>query len=179
MKDLCTLHEDSAVLFEEYGMTEEEFWYLPYKELQRMMNGKATSILPGIEGKLWIERLSDGSQRGRVLRHKEEATNEGLNISQRDMEKLKRQGVIYTELNIGGERNRCFVQLDRDTNCLMVAKADDVGQHLPISLLNVKLTRQQRDELRDGRVIEVKVGDYVYSIRVDLNRPGGFIVKDE
>ena len=184
MRDLKPLNGDSGRLFEAYGMTEEEFWSLPYKELWKLMNGRPTGVTPC--GRLSIVRTGDGGQVGIITPPKEYPTptpplrREGsleVNLSAKDMAVLKEQGVIYKELNHDGERNRSFVQLDRETGCLMVAKADDVGQYFPTSILKVTLTREQRDLMREGKTVVVSDGEQKYEIKVDLTRRAGFRVK--
>ena len=72
MKDLKPLNEDSGKLFEAYGMTEEEFWNMPYKELWKLMNGRPTGVTPC--GRLSIVRREDGGQVGVVAPHQEHPT---------------------------------------------------------------------------------------------------------
>ena len=144
MKDLRPLNGDSGKLFEVYGMTEEEFWNMPYKELWKLMNGRPTGSTP--YGRLSIERTEDGKQVGVI---NPPLQDDSPTLSEREMAMLQEQGVIYKELNHDGERNRSFIQLDRETGRLMVAKADDVGQYFPISIHQVELTREQRDMMRE------------------------------
>ena len=195
MKDLKPLNSDSGKLFEAYGMTEEEFWNMPYKELWKLMNGRPTGVTPC--GRLSIVRDGDGGQVGVITPPQEHPTptpfpsqarlpvafpikREGsleVNLSAKEMAVLKEQGVIYKELNNDGERNRSFVQLDRETGCLMVAKADDVGQYFPTSIFKVTLTREERDQMREGKTVVVSDGEQKYAIKVDLTRRAGFSVK--
>ena len=172
MKDLKPLNEDSGKLFEAYGMTEEEFWNMPYKELWKLMNGRPTGVTPC--GRLSIVRKEDGRQVGVIIPPRPTDTP---TLSEREMAVLKEQGVIYKELNNDGERNRSFVQLDRETNCLMVAKSDDVGQYFPTSIFKVTLTREERDQMREGKTVVVSDGEQKYEIKVDLTRRAGFSVK--
>ena len=185
MKDLKPLNRDSGKLFEAYGMTEEEFWNMPYKELWKLMNGRPTGVTP--RGRLSIVRDGDGGQVGVITPPQEHPTptpplkREGsleVNLSVKEMAVLKEQGVIYKELNNDLERNRSFVQLDRETNCLMVAKSDDVGQYFPTSIFKVALTREERDQMREGKTVVVSDGEKKYEIKVDLNRRAGFSVRN-
>ena len=86
--------------------------------------------------------------------------------------------MIYKELNNDGERNRSFVQLDKETGCLMVAKADDVGQYFPSSIFKVALTREERDQMREGKTVVVSDSEQKYEIKVDLTRRAGFSVRN-
>lgn len=172
MKDLKPLNEDSGKLFEAYGMTEEEFWNMPYKELWKLMNGRPTGVTPC--GRLSIVRKEDGRQVGVIT---PPCPTDAPTLSVKEMAVLKEQGVIYKELNHDGERNRSFVQLDSETNYLMVEKADDVGQYFPISIFKITLTRGERDQMREGKTVVVSDGEKKYEIKVDLTRRAGFSVK--
>ena len=100
-------------------------------------------------------------------------------LSKNDLEKIQEQGVIYTELNIGGSRNRYFVQLDRETNCLLYEKADRIGQNIPEDIFGVKIDRKLRDQIREGKQVTVKSGNKEYTIGIDLLSEGGFSVSEK
>ena len=93
--------------------------------------------------------------------------------------KTIKRGVIYTELNIGGSRNRYFVQLDRETNCLLYEKADRIGQNIPEDIFGVKIDRELRDQIREGKQVTVKNGNKEYAIGIDLLSEGGFSVSEK
>ena len=94
----------------------------------------------------------------------DEVKSDELKLSKNDLEKIQEQGVIYTELNIGGSRNRYFVQLDRETNCLLYEKADRIGQNIPEDIFGVKIDRELRDQIREGKQVTVKSGNKEYTI---------------
>ena len=196
MEDLKPLNEDSGKLFEAYGMTEEEFWCLPYEELWKLMNGRPTGMTE--RGQLKIIRTEDGKQVGVVtppltpfprqarlpvafpLRGAGSgcASQDTPTLSDKEMAVLKEQGVIYKELNNDGERNRSFIQLEKETGHLMVAKSDDVGKYFPTSIFTVELTREERNQLREGQTVVVTDGEQKYEIKVDLTRRAGFSLKN-
>lgn len=187
MRNLFPINDESYKLFEEFGFSREDFYNLSEGELEKLMNGRMTSLLPvrmknanGEEveqmARLGFIKNRDGSVKLKAYPARKEIQLEGLNLSKRDLKKLKEQGVIYTELKINDKRNRYFVQLDPLTNCLMYAKADDIGQCIPTSLHGTDLTHEQRAKIWEGKPVEVKVGQQIFIVGVDLERPSGFKV---
>ena len=138
--------------FEKFGISECEFWNLSWKDMNRLTQGKTIDVTLKAEN------------------------GEGKTI---DLEKIQEQGVIYTELNIGGSRNRYFVQLDRETNCLLYEKADRIGQNIPEDIFGVKIDRKLRDQIREGKQVTVKSGNKEYTIGIDLLSEGGFSVSEK
>ena len=161
MLEIYPINEDTWKLFEPFGFTEHDFYTLPKEDLEMLCMGQTTSLLPlqltNSDGET-VERLArlgfirkpDGGVEVKAYPQYDEIQTGDLELSKRDIERLKRQGVIYTEAVIDGQRNRCFVQLDQLTNCLLYAKA------------------------RQGKSVEVKVGNQTYVVGIDLEKRNGF-----
>jgi hypothetical protein len=71
------------------------------------------------------------------------------------------------------------VQLDRETNCLLYEKADRIGQNIPEDIFGVKIDRELRDQIREGKQVTVKSGNKEYTIGIDLLSEGGFSVSEK
>jgi hypothetical protein len=71
------------------------------------------------------------------------------------------------------------VQLDRETNCLLYEKADRIGQNIPEDIFGVKIDREFRDQIREGKQVTVKSGNKEYTIGIDLLSEGGFSVSEK
>ena len=169
------------------GITKQQLWEMPKEDILGLMFGQITSPVTvemddgegqkrTLLARLQIVKREDGSPELKVYPHIQEIQRKELGLSKRETERLKEQGVIYTELKIGEQRHRCFVQLDRETNTLMYAKADDIGLCFPSAIHGVELTREERDAVREGKLVEVIVNDSTYTIGIDLKKEGGFKV---
>ena len=175
--------------FEKFGISECEFWNLSWKDMSRLTQGKSIDVTLKAEGgdgkmtervgRLRMQKNPDGSVEMKVYYRSEEVKSDELKLSKNDLEKIQEQGVIYTELNIGGSRNRYFVQLDRDTNSLLYEKADRIGQNIPEDIFGVKIERELRDQIREGKQVTVKNGNKEYIIGIDLLSEGGFSVREK
>ncbi len=175
--------------FEKFGISECEFWNLSWKDMNRLTQGKTIDVTLKAEngegktiervGRLRMQKNPDGSVEKKVYYRNDEVKSDELKLSKNDLEKIQEQGVIYTELNIGGSRNRYFVQLDRETNCLLYEKADRIGQNIPEDIFGVKIDRELRDQIREGKQVTVKSGNKEYTIGIDLLSEGGFSVSEK
>ena len=175
--------------FEKFGISECEFWNLSWKDMNRLTQGKTIDVTLKAEngegktiervGRLRMQKNPDGSVEMKVYYRNDEVKSDELKLSKNDLEKIQEQGVIYTELNIGGSRNRYFVQLDRETNCLLYEKADRIGQNIPEDIFGVKIDRKSRDQIREGKQVTVKSGNKEYTIGIDLLSEGGFSVSEK
>ena len=175
--------------FEKFGISACEFWHLTWEEISRLTQGKSIDVTLKAEngegktiervGRLRMQKNPDGSVEMKVYYRNDEVKSDELKLSKNDLEKIQEQGVIYTELNIGGSRNRYFVQLDRETNCLLYEKADRIGQNIPEDIFGVKIDRELRDQIREGKKVTVKSGNKEYTIGIDLLSEGGFSVSEK
>ncbi len=175
--------------FEKFGISACEFWHLTWEEISRLTQGKSIDVTLKAEngegktiervGRLRMQKNPDGSVEMKVYYRNDEVKSDELKLSKNDLEKIQEQGVIYTELNIGGSRNRYFVQLDRQTNCLLYEKADRIGQNIPEDIFGVKIDRELRDQIREGKQVTVKSSNKEYTIGIDLLSEGGFSVSEK
>ena len=175
--------------FEKFGISACEFWHLTWEEISRLTQGKTIDVTLKAEngegktiervGRLRMQKNPDGSVEMKVYYRNDEVKSDELKLSKNDLEKIQEQGVIYTELNIGGSRNRYFVQLDRETNYLLYEKADRIGQNIPEDIFGVKIDRELRDQIREGKQVTVKSGNKEYTIGIDLLSEGGFSVSEK
>ena len=187
MRDVFPINEATFRLFEPFGISEGEFLSLPNEEYARLMDGRLTSMLPvrikneqgeTVEqmARLGLKRGQDGTIQTRVYPHYSTIQAGDLCLSKRELRRFERgEKVIYAEVKIrGGGRNRYFIQLDPLTNCLMYAKADDVGKYIPTDIFGTELTREQRDKIWEGKKVEVIANDHTYVVGVDLETATGF-----
>ena len=183
--------------FEGFGLSKEEVWRLPKEELEALMNGRLTGLMelrisptpnPSptgagnapqeivIKGRLGFEREADGKIVLKAYPQSETIVTDGLKLKKEEMKRVKKQGIIVTEVNVDGNKVRYIVQLDRQTNNLMYAKLDDIRQVLPLDIYGVKLTKEQMARLCEGKPVEVRKGEEQWTIGIDLQQRSGVMV---
>ncbi len=187
--------------FEGFGLSKEEVWRLPKEELEALMNGRLTGLMelripisqtrpplapptqegntPNeivIKGRLGFEREADGRIVLKGYPQSDTIVTDGLKLKKEELKRVKKQGIIVTEVNVDGNKVRYIVQLDRQTNNLRYAKVDDIRQCQPTEIMGVKLTQEQTARLWEGKPVEVKAVDQRWIIGIDLQQPSGFKV---
>ena len=187
--------------FEGFGLSKEEVWRLPKEELEALMNGRLTGLMelripisqtrpplapptqegntPNeivIKGRLGFEREADGRIVLKGYPQSDTIVTDGLKLKKEELKRVKKQGIIVTEVNVDGNKVRYIVQLDRQTNNLMYAKVDDIRQCQPTDILGVKLTQEQTARLWEGKPVEVRAVNQRWIIGIDLQQPSGFKV---
>ena len=187
MRDIFPINEDTYKLFEPYGITQEDFLRMPAEDHLRLMRGEMTSLMTlkmkNGEGEDTVQRARLGLVQGengvelRVYPQTDRIEKGELKLSKRDLQKLEEEGFVYAEMRIRGKRNRYFVQVDRETNSLLYAKADDISQNIPMDIVGATLTKEQRDTIRDGQPVTFEANGKKYSIWIDLQFEGGIRLK--
>lgn len=183
--------------FEGFGLSKEEVWRLPKEELEALMNGRLTGLMelrispapnpsptgagntPNdivIKGRLGFEREADGRIVLKGYPQSDTIVTDGLKLKKEELKRVKKHGIIVTEVNMDGNKVRYIVQLDRQTNNLMYAKVDDIRQCQPTDILGVKLTQEQTERLWEGKPVEVSAVEQRWIIGIDLQQPSGFKV---
>ncbi|MDL2297324.1 DUF3945 domain-containing protein, partial [Bacteroidales bacterium OttesenSCG-928-E04] len=98
-----------------------------------------------------------------------------MSLNQNQINDLKSGEVIgrYNEKN-----ERILMQLDKNTNNIVTVKTKDI--FVPDKLIEQHLTPLQKEQLKNGREIQLKTedGKTVFA-KLDLNEKSGFILKNE
>ena len=201
MSKIDLFSEETLKQFEGFGLSKEEVWRLPKEELEALMNGRLTGLMElripisqtrppltpptqegnapqeiVIKGRLGFEREDDGKIVLKAYPQSETIVTDGLKLKKEELKRVKKLGIIVTEVNVDGNKVRYIVQLDRQTNNLMYAKVDDIRQCQPTDILGVKLTQEQTARLWEGKPVEVNAVDQRWIIGIDLQQPSGFKV---
>ncbi|WP_162056009.1 DUF4099 domain-containing protein [Pontibacter pamirensis] len=106
--------------------------------------------------------------------------NNDIGATPQELEKLKAGGLLVRDhVALNGEREPHYFQLDRETNEILKARVRDF--HVPNAIKDVVLSSDQKEQLRQGNVLELrsKGGDEIIRARVDLNEPRGFTTKPD
>ena len=206
MRKIDLFSVETLEQFEGFGLSKEEVWRLPKEELEALMNGRLTGLMElripisqtrpplapptqegspqegnapqeiVIKGRLGFEREVDGKIILKAYPQSETIVTDGLKLKKEELKRVKKQGIIVTEVNVDGNKVRYIVQLDRQTNNLMYAKVDDIRLCQPTDILGVKLTQEQTERLWEGKPVEVNAVDQRWIIGIDLQQPSGFKV---
>lgn len=186
--------------FEKIGLTEEAFLDLPKGAIDRIMSGGTSPLMKlrfvdaegnalrlgekaslsqgadgGIPAKFRLVRDAEGAVQLRIMpRMNELALRIGEStLSPDDVRRMRddMESVLMT-VRRDGKDERCYVQLDHDLNVLHTVREKDVA--IPNAIGDVILGETDRQRVREGRPVELEVGDTRVTVGVDLNARNGF-----
>lgn len=91
-------------------------------------------------------------------------------FSYEEFKTLKSGGII--------KDGNVYAQLDPETNCLLAVDFDNLEKKLKDieKLLDIELGTNQKNQIRNGKPVEVSVGDEPVTVGLDLKEPNGFKV---
>lgn len=173
------------------GISREDVDRMPPKLRESLFRGDVTPIIEAnvvtSSGKIVtipvrLQLLNDGNDRSASLMvypMRPELENT-LGLSHFEMERVRSGEVIQKDVLYNGMRFPEMVQLDPRTNSLVHARVADLKMEQEIanleSVKDIQLGTQQKDAIREGRPIELKVGDEKVTVGVNLTEPQGFKV---
>lgn len=104
--------------------------------------------------------------------------NAALLLNDQEVLRLKRGEVIQKNLDLDGERTRHYLQLDPETKSVIHRKAKDLQLEQKLKDMekvnDIELGTQQKQQIRDGKPVELNVGGEKVSVGLDLKEPQGF-----
>lgn len=106
--------------------------------------------------------------------------NAALLLTDQEVMKLKRGDVIQKILDLDGERTKHYLQLDPETKSIIHRKASDLQLEHRLKDMekvnDIELGTQQKQQVREGKPVELNVGGEKVSVGLDLKEPQGFKV---
>lgn len=123
-------------------------------------NGKAALLAYPVRAVLEVERHRD------------------LHLTAQEAERLTRGDVLQKTVDINGEKTRQYLQLDPETKSIIHRKVTDVQLEQKLrdmeKVNDIELGTQQKQQVREGKAIELNVGGEKVSVGIDLKEPQGF-----
>lgn len=185
----------------EIGMTEEAFLDLPKDSIDRIMTGNLSPLmkmkfldtngnaikLPEsmklsqsengvVPAKFRLQREADGKV-SLVLHPKKNEIDVMIGetvITEQQLKHLKEQESVRTLVRKDGKDEMCYVQLDSDLNVLHMTRENNIT--IPNAIGDVTIGQEIEQRLREGKPVELDVGDTKVTVGVDLNARNGFRV---
>lgn len=107
-----------------------------------------------------------------------------LRLSEQEAERLRRGDVIQKSININGEKTQQYLQLDPETKSVIHKRVTDIKVEQKLKDMekvnDIELGTQQKQQVREGKPMELNVGGEKDTVGIDLKEPQGFrIVKGD
>mgnify|MGYP002226550420 CR=1 FL=1 len=110
----------------------------------------------------------------------EKERNQVLQLSDQEAERLGKGEIIQKAVEVNGEKTRQYLQLDPETKSIFHRRVTDVQLEQKLKDMekvnDIELGMQQKQQVREGKPIELNVGGEKVSVGVDLKEPQGFKV---
>lgn len=171
--------------FEKLGLNKKEVLNLKPEDLVALLSGNRTSLLTfsveltggqrfETDAKLSLFRNPDHSLSLQVHPVRAQIKND-IGATPEELELLRRGGLLIREHTaLNGEKEPHYFQLDRETNEIIRARVRDFV--VPTAIKDVILSPDQKEQLRQGQVIELesKGSREIIRARVDLSERRGY-----
>jgi len=169
--------------FQKLGLSKADILSLDKNSLEALLSGKRTNLLNikaidskgellEFKGKLSISRNPDNSVGVNIHPVRQEIKND-IGLKPDELEKLKKSQLVAKVIN--GEK--CLVQLDKQTNEILIAKVKNIT--IPSHIKDVELSSTQKNNLKQGLPITIDSGKETLQVGLDLNSPRGLKLTDE
>lgn len=106
--------------------------------------------------------------------------NADLLLTDQEVMRLKRGDVIQKNLDLDGERTKHYLQLDPETKSIIHRKTSELQLEQKLKDMekvnDIELGTQHKQQVREGKPVELNVGGENVSVGLDLKEPQGFKV---
>ena len=106
--------------------------------------------------------------------------NKVLRLSEQEAIRLRNGEVLQKAVEVNGEKTKQYLQLDPETKSVIHRKVTDIQLEQKLKDMekvnDIELGTLQKQQVREGKPIELNVGGEKVSVGVDLKEPQGFKV---
>lgn len=107
-----------------------------------------------------------------------------LKLTQQEADALRRGDVLLKAIDINGEKTQQYLQLDPETKSVIHRRTTEVEIERKLKDMekvnDIELGTQQKQQVREGKPMELNVGGEKVTVGIDLKEPQGFkIVKGD
>lgn len=104
--------------------------------------------------------------------------NKILNLTHQEAERLAKGEVIQKAVNVNGEKTQQYLQLDPETKSVIHRRVTDIKLKQRLKDMekvnDIELGMQQKQQIREGKPVELNVGGEKVSVGIDLKEQQGF-----
>lgn len=176
--------------FAKLGISKEKYLSMPKEILEPLMSGKVTPLIQAhvrsrsgteysVPMKLQMMRDRDGKIMLMTYPVRRDVVND-MRLNERELSSLRQGEVLRKEVNDNGVRRMQFIQLDRETKSLIKRNVGTLKLSEQMAQLekikDISLGQNQKDAIKEGKPVELTIGDQKVTVGVDAKEPQGFKV---
>ncbi len=106
--------------------------------------------------------------------------NKVLRLTKQEAVRLRNGEVLQKAVEVNGEKTQQYLQLDPETKSVIHRKVTDIQLEQKLKDMekvnDIELGIRQKQQVREGKPVELNVGGEKVSVGVDLKEPQGFKV---
>ena len=181
-------YEKLAVL----GIDREKADLLPREVKERLVSGEVTPLMrvpisakngEGISLPLKLQLTADKNGNPALIAYPVRAEleverNKVLRLTEQEAVRLRNGEVLQKAVKVNGEKTQQYLQLDPETKSVIHRKVTDIQLEQKLKDMekvnDIELGTQQKQQVREGKPVELNVGGEKISVGVDLKEPQGF-----
>ena len=176
---------------EKIGISLRSLMSMPQEVKDPFMAGRITPLLMsryrGANGrvvripmKLQLLRDEDGSVTLMTYQVRKKLARDSVRLNDKEKHQLYDGETLRKDVRENGKKQRMYVQLDHETNSLILRNAASVKVAERLremeKVKDIELGTNQKQAVMEGKPIELSVGDQKVTVGVDLREPQGFKV---
>ena len=106
--------------------------------------------------------------------------NKVLRLTEQEAIRLRNGEVVQKAVEVNGEKTQQYLQLDPETKSVIHRRVTDIRLEQKLKDMekvnDIELGTRQKQQVREGKPVELNVGGEKVSVGVDLKEPHGFKV---
>ena len=190
MEEVMTFQAQGTVLdkLKQLGINERRLELMPDALKVPLLRGEVTPVFMAnmetsngkvIQLPLKAQFVLDDNEQVLLMTYplRKEIANE-LGLNQNEFQRVQYGEVIRKEVDVEGERNVRFIQLDKETNSPMHRNVASIPIETELQtrdkVKDIELGANQKEALQEGKPVELSLGDTKVTVGVDLREPQGF-----
>ena len=176
---------------EKLGINRSSMQSMPREVIEPLMTGRITPLLMthyraangkmvSIPMKLQFQRDENGSLLLMTYQLRKKLERGQVKVNSQEVKRLRDGEVLRKDVNENGRKQRKYVQLDHETNSLMLRSTASVKVAERLremeKIKDIELGTNQKQAAMEGKPVELAVGGQKVTVGVDLREPQGFKV---
>ena len=174
------------------GIDREKADNLPQEVKERLVSGEVTPLMQvSISARngdvitlpLKLQMIADKDGNPALIAYPvraelEAERNKVLRLTPQEAGRLAKGEVIQKAVEVNGEKTQQYLQLDPETKSVIHRRVTDIEMERKLKDMekvnDIELGTQQKQQVRDGKPVELNVGGEKVSVGIDLKEPQGF-----
>ncbi|WP_270293610.1 DUF4099 domain-containing protein [Bacteroides xylanisolvens] len=174
------------------GIDREKADNLPQEVKERLVSGEVTPLMQvSISARngdvitlpLKLQMIADKDGNPALIAYPvraelEAERNKVLRLTPQEAGRLAKGEVIQKAVEVNGEKTQQYLQLDPETKSVIHRRVTDIEIERKLKDMekvnDIEQGTQQKQQVRDGKPVELNVGGEKVSVGIDLKEPQGF-----